>query len=177
MFQPRALASLVIGVFLAVGAAASAQPATGSIGGTVRVAGGEPIPGAAITVTNQTTGAKSTVTSGAGGAWQADNLPPGTYTVSADVQGFRGVVVRDQRVEAGTTHTLNVALQVKFSEEVTVTAMKREETVFTTPVSIAAPTEEDLRNRGAQNIEDVAVNVAGFSVQNLGPGQSTVAIR
>src|SRR5205814_9568167 len=31
--------------------------------------------------------------------------------------------------------------------------------------------------RGAQNIEDVAANVANFSVQNLGPGQSQVAIR
>src|SRR5213076_1797861 len=31
--------------------------------------------------------------------------------------------------------------------------------------------------RGAENIEEVAQNVAGFSVQNLGPGQSQVAMR
>src|SRR4029077_6360891 len=42
---------------------------------------------------------------------------------------------------------------------------------------IAAPTEEVLRERGVENLEDVAANVAGFSVQNLGPGQSQVAIR
>ncbi len=34
-----------------------------------------------------------------------------------------------------------------------------------------------MRKRGAQNIEDVAANVAGFNVQNLGPGQSQVAMR
>ena len=37
--------------------------------------------------------------------------------------------------------------------------------------------EDDIRERGIESIEDVAANVAGFSVQNLGPGQSQVAIR
>ena len=55
--------------------------------------------------------------------------------------------------------------------------MKREETVQNAPISIAAPTEEVLRERGVENIEEVAANVAGFTVQNLGPGQSTVAMR
>src|SRR5438105_2176348 len=44
-------------------------------------------------------------------------------------------------------------------------------------MSVAAPSESELRDRGAETIEDVAANVAGFSVQNLGPGQSQVAIR
>jgi iron complex outermembrane receptor protein len=46
-----------------------------------------------------------------------------------------------------------------------------------TPFSIAAPSEETLRIRGVTDIEGVAQNVAGFSVQNLGPGQSQVAMR
>src|SRR5213076_2879599 len=37
--------------------------------------------------------------------------------------------------------------------------------------------EEVLRERGVQNLEEVAANVAGFSVQNLGPGQNQVAMR
>ncbi|MEM6796554.1 MAG: TonB-dependent receptor, partial [Acidobacteriota bacterium] len=64
-----------------------------------------------------------------------------------------------------------------FTEEVTVTARKREETLQEVPFSIAAPTEEVLRERGAVTLEDVSNNVAGFSVQNLGPGQSQVAMR
>ena len=63
------------------------------------------------------------------------------------------------------------------SEEITVTARKREETIQDVPFSVAAPSEEELRSRGAEDIEDVAANVAGFAVQNLGPGQSQVAMR
>ncbi len=177
MFQPRVVLLAVCGALLSLAAAPAGAQGMGKIGGTVRVANGEAITGAAVTVTNQDTGAKQTVTSVAGGAYETPDLPPGLYMVSADVQGFRGVVVRDQRVEAGATHTVNIALQVKFSEAVTVSAMKRDETIQNTPISVAAPSEETLRERGAQNIEDVAANVAGFSVQNLGPGQSTVAIR
>jgi iron complex outermembrane receptor protein len=58
-----------------------------------------------------------------------------------------------------------------------VTARKREETVEDVPISVAAPTEAELRDRGAETLEDVAANVAGFTVQNLGPGQSQIAIR
>ena len=65
----------------------------------------------------------------------------------------------------------------KVTEEMTVTARKKEETIQQVPISVAAPTESELRDRGAQTIEDVAANVAGFTVQNLGPGQSQIAIR
>ncbi len=67
----------------------------------------------------------------------------------------------------------------QFAEEVTVqvTARKREENLQSVPFSIVAPTQQTLRNRGAETIEDISANVAGFSVQNLGPGQSQVAMR
>jgi len=67
--------------------------------------------------------------------------------------------------------------KAKVTEEMTVTARKREETVQEVPISIAAPTESELRDRGAETLEDVANNVAGFTVQNLGPGQSQIAMR
>ncbi|HEY0143017.1 MAG TPA: TonB-dependent receptor [Thermoanaerobaculia bacterium] len=65
----------------------------------------------------------------------------------------------------------------KVVEEMVVTARKREESVQEVPVSVAAPSGEELRDLGAETIEDIASNVAGFTVQNLGPGQSQVAIR
>ena len=64
-----------------------------------------------------------------------------------------------------------------FSEELTVTARKREENLQEVPFSIVAPSEDVLRNRGVDNLEEIAANVAGFTVQNLGPGQSQVAMR
>ena len=72
---------------------------------------------------------------------------------------------------------MDFTLEFRFAAETKVTAMKREDTIESTPLSVAAPTEDTLRDRGAETIEDVAANVAGFSVQNLGPGQSTVAMR
>ncbi|MDE2924279.1 MAG: TonB-dependent receptor [Acidobacteriota bacterium] len=64
-----------------------------------------------------------------------------------------------------------------FSEEITVTARKREENLQEVPFSVVAPSEDVLRSRGAGNLEEIAANVAGFTVQNLGPGQSQVAMR
>ncbi|MEO8431182.1 MAG: TonB-dependent receptor [Acidobacteriota bacterium] len=158
-------------------APAFAQSPPGRIAGTVRVASGAPVGGAAVTITNQESGATRVVRSAADGAFEAADLPAGLYTLTADVQGFRKVVLKDRRLDAGATLTIEVPLDVKIAEEVTVTAMRREETVLDTPVSVAAPTGEVLRERGVESIEDVAANVAGFSVQNLGPGQNQVSMR
>ena len=61
--------------------------------------------------------------------------------------------------------------------EVTVTARKRAESLQDVPFAVSARTEEALRNAGVTNIEDVSRNVAGLTVQNLGPGQSQVGMR
>ena len=62
-------------------------------------------------------------------------------------------------------------------EELVVTARKREETLIDVPFAISAQSEETIRERGITNIEELSRTVASFSVQNLGPGQSQVAIR
>lgn len=62
-------------------------------------------------------------------------------------------------------------------EEVVVTATKRETTIQDVPFSINAQTQEDIQRSGARDLEDVSRNVAGLTIQNLGPGQSQVAIR
>jgi iron complex outermembrane receptor protein len=62
-------------------------------------------------------------------------------------------------------------------DEIIVTSRKREESEHDVPFSINAQTAEAMRSSGATSLEDVARNVAGFTVQNLGPGQSQVAIR
>ncbi len=178
MFQLRTAILMICAVLTTFFAVPTlAQAPAGRISGTVRDANGVAVAGATITITNQETGATRVVRSSATGAYEATDLPPGLYTVSADLQGFRKVIQKDQRLAADATLTVDFALELKVAEEVTVTAMKREETVRNTPFSVAAPTEEVLRERGVENIEEVAANVAGFSVQNLGPGQSQVAMR
>ncbi len=62
-------------------------------------------------------------------------------------------------------------------EEITVTATKRETSIQDVPFSINAQTAADIQRTGATDLEELSRNVAGLTVQNLGPGQSQVAIR
>ncbi len=68
-------------------------------------------------------------------------------------------------------------VEQEFTEVITVTALKREASIQDVPFSMSAASEEVLRDRGVETIEDLAANVPGLTVQNLGPGQSQVAIR
>ncbi|HYC97011.1 TonB-dependent receptor [Brevundimonas sp.] len=62
-------------------------------------------------------------------------------------------------------------------EEVIVTGSRRASTVQDVPFSINAQTQEDIQRSGAVNLEDLSRNVAGLTIQNLGPGQSQVSVR
>jgi iron complex outermembrane recepter protein len=62
-------------------------------------------------------------------------------------------------------------------EEIVVTATKREQSIQDVPFSVNAQTQEDIQRSGAGNLEDLSRNVAGMAIQNLGPGQSQVALR
>ncbi len=62
-------------------------------------------------------------------------------------------------------------------EELIVTATKRDATILEVPFSINAQTEADIQRSGAVTLEDLSRNVAGLSIQNLGPGQSQVSVR
>ena len=164
-----ALAAVLYGV--------PAHAQTGRISGVVRDPGGVALPGATIRVTNQSTGVSSRATTAADGRYAAADLAPGAYTVSASLIGRRRLSQRDVQVGAGGAVAVDFVLEPLVLAPITVTAMLREQELAEVPFSLAAPTVQVLQSRGAENIEAIAANVAGFAVQNLGPGQSTVAMR
>lgn len=147
----------------------------GKLTGIVRDATSAGIPGATVAATRQSTKDDRTVTTSADGSYSLP-LPPGTYTVTITLPGFRRVM-QTVDITAGGSRQLDATLEAALTEEVTVTATKREQALLDVPFSVAAPTEEILRLRGVDDIEGIAANVAGLTVQNLGPGQSQVAIR
>ncbi len=153
-----------------------AQPAEGRVSGVVRDSSGAGIPGVALTATSQASGVVSTATSSVDGSYTI-SVPPGSYSVAASLKGFGRQSRKDLKVEGNGNVTADFTLQAQREEEVTVTATKREEALSDVPFSVAAPTEDVMRARGVENIETLAANVAGFSVQNLGPGQSQVSLR
>ena len=58
-----------------------------------------------------------------------------------------------------------------------VTATKRAQLAKDVPFSLNVQSEEDIKRLNTTNLEDLSRNVAGLSIQNLGPGQSVVTIR
>jgi iron complex outermembrane receptor protein len=170
----RSLACVVALVPLLSSPPVSAQ--TGSkITGVVRDATAAVVPGVTVVATHATTKATQSATTAADGTY-ALTLPPGPYLVTVTVAGFRRAE-QALVVASDPAMTLDFTLEAALAQEVTVTALKRESAMLDVPFSIAAPTEQVLRDRGVEDIEGVAANVAGFTVQNLGPGQSQVAIR
>ncbi|MFL6603740.1 MAG: TonB-dependent receptor [Steroidobacteraceae bacterium] len=62
-------------------------------------------------------------------------------------------------------------------EEIIVTAQKRSANLQDVPFSVSATSEAQIRESGSENIVDLARNIAGFAMADLGPGQSQMAIR
>ena len=69
------------------------------------------------------------------------------------------------------------AQQASGLEEIIVTAQKRAESLQDVPFSVAAVTDEAIRRSGSSNLVELARNVSGLAITDLGPGQSQVAIR
>ena len=166
------LLALVSVVF---GAPAYAQSNEGTISGVVHAANGATVAGARVTA-NAATGALTVAVSSGDGSYSL-SLAVGTYSLSVSMAGFRVQMQGGIAVRSGAAVSVDFTLERALAVEVTVTAAKREEALSDVPFSVAASTEDQLRARGVDDLEGVAANVVGFSVQNLGPGQSQVAIR
>ena len=82
-----------------------------------------------------------------------------------------------QTTQEQAAQTANPPATPQNEDAIIVTATKRASTVQDVPFSINAQTEEDIQRANAQTLEDLSRNVAGLTVQNLGPGQSQVSIR
>lgn len=61
--------------------------------------------------------------------------------------------------------------------EIIVTAQKRASALQDVPFSVAAASEQQIRDSGSTNIVELSRNIAGLTITDLGPGQSQVAIR
>jgi hypothetical protein len=74
---------------------AAAQAVTGTLLGTVTDGSGAVLPGATVTVSNSGTGLTRTLTSDENGEFTAVSLPTGTYSVKAELSGFKTAVLSD----------------------------------------------------------------------------------
>ena len=81
------------------------------------------IPNAAIVVENQSTGARSDLTTNAEGTFVAPVLPIGTYRITASASGFRSQVLENNRLQVSDRLHIEITLQPgAVGEKITVTA-------------------------------------------------------
>ena len=143
---------------------AQSQAANGSIEGTVADDSGGVLPGVTVTVTNTDTGAVRSIVTNESGLFRAPLLPLGTYTVSAELEGFKKFEQVGISLAAGQTVTVNVSLSVgALNETVTVSAADR-------PVLDLAKIDagRNLSETEVKNLPLVARNPYNFALAQPG---------
>jgi len=114
------LFALVAGVLSLLPAPVHAQ-ATGAISGVVTDNSGALLPGVTVSVVNTATGQTRIATSGSDGFYTVPLLQPGTYKVTASLQGFSTLTRDGVRVTVTETARINLQLPVGGrTEDVTV---------------------------------------------------------
>ncbi len=141
----------------------AAAQGTSEITGRVVDPHGGVLPGVAIVLTNEDTGAFRETTSGADGTYFASQLVPGRYRVVAKLGGFKTAERRGLVLQLGTTLTINLPLEVgPHQETVTVTSA--------TPLIDAASTDVG-GNIGTRELTELpAMNRSYFATVALLPG-------
>jgi hypothetical protein len=142
---------------------ASAQTIVGRISGTVTDQQGAVIPGATVTITNEATDVKRTLTADDSGFYVATNLPIGNYTVTAEHAGFK------MGQKTGNALIADGRLSVDFelepgavSERVTVTAAA--ETINKTSGELSRTIDQE-------QVHDLALNARNYqNLETLIPG-------
>src|ERR1051325_8208627 len=101
----RTLRSLVclVGILASGTTAAMAQEANAELRGRVLDAQGGVLPGVTITVTNQATGVYRATVSNEDGTYFVTALAPGTYSIVAELSGFKRYNRGDVRLDLGKT--------------------------------------------------------------------------
>jgi hypothetical protein len=103
---------------LTLAAPALAQDFRGSIVGTVKDATGAVLPGVTVTVTNTETRVQQHVVTDKDGLYQVLYLNSGTYSVSAELQGFKKILRSGVEVRVGDVLRMDLALEAGGLEEV-----------------------------------------------------------
>ena len=95
-----------------------AQETRGAITGTISDKSAAVLPGVTVTGTNVDTGVVTNAVTNAEGIYLLPFLPPGRYTVSAELMGFKKHVREGIEVRIANRLTLDLALEVGQLEEV-----------------------------------------------------------
>jgi hypothetical protein len=115
--------ALTVLISLGMSSPLSAQMVGATVSGTVLDASGAVIPNVTIVAKNSETGVTANAVTNAVGVFNAPNLPPATYEISASAPGFETQVRRNVTLTVGQDLVLNMTLQVgNTSQQIEVSA-------------------------------------------------------
>src|SRR6187397_1716688 len=119
----RGLAILVLAALLALSSVVSAQQSASSgLAGLVTDSSQAAIPGATVTVTNVGTNAQRTTVTDGEGRFSIPALPPATYHIKVELQGFQTAELPNFVLRQGETARPTLTLGIAtVAESVTVT--------------------------------------------------------
>src|SRR4051812_40891500 len=87
------------------------QTGTSRVRGVVMDTSSALVPGATVTATHEATGLTRTVLSNASGQYGFDAMPPGKYTVTVTLQGFKKVSSTGNDLQVGEPLTIDLTLE------------------------------------------------------------------
>ena len=109
--SPRRRLMLLLAAVLLCPALAGAQAVTGTMIGRITDGSGAVVPGVTVTLTNTGTKLTRVVTTDTDGEYTAPSLPPGRYTIVAEIPGFKSVTMPD--VALGVDQRLRMDLKLE----------------------------------------------------------------
>jgi len=150
---------------------------TGSVSGSIKDDTGGVIPGAVVTLANES-GTVQTVKTKGDGTYVFRGVPPGTYTVSSEFAGLQQQGITAVSVTAGQTASGNIAMTVQAQrQEVTVTDTTAN-VVSTDPASNASALvlkPEDL-DALPDDPDDMEADLQALAGPSAGPGGNQIYI-
>lgn len=160
------------------GSVVRAQSATATLSGTVVDEHDAVVAGATVSVLNPATGLKRTSTTSEAGFYSFAALPPGTYTVTAQQQGFSPAEFEAVRLNVNDQRALRIQLKVgRVGESVTVTAdagAVKEDLAVATVIDRQFVGNLPLNGRSIQTLINLTPGVITTGANSQNPGQFSV---
>ena len=137
-----------------------------TLSGAVTDSTGAVIPGAVVTVTNDTTGMATTRVTNESGNYEFTNLLPGLYTLTAEVPGFETGIYRNVELKADQPVLLSFTLELGVMDTVVVVGTRaRPRSVTESMVPIDAINIRELGSQGVTDLrEQLRTLVPSFNV-------------
>jgi hypothetical protein len=158
---PRLLVlSLVVFLGFANTPAWSQATSSATLAGLVTDEQNAPVAGAEVRVVDSATGASQTTLTNDTGRYVIVNVSPGTYAIYISKQGFTIHKINAQKVDIGTTMTVNAMLKVGAT---------------TTTVEVAATVGADLQTTNAA-VGNTLTSESLMKLPNMGRDAATLAV-